>query len=101
MNYPADIVSFRTTLMNYQPAEDHADAIWMAQAATSPVGQAVDVFNALKSAPDLSQAGLALLLGAAHLIASGGWYGLAGEAATLLAQRAAQLQPVSDDPPQP
>jgi hypothetical protein len=89
--YPTDIPAFRTALMNYAPAEDHEAAIFAAQAAASPVLACVSAFDALKAAPDLAQDGLALLLGAAHLIAAGGWHGLAGEAATLLAQRAYQL----------
>jgi hypothetical protein len=56
----------------------------------------VATFDALKAAPDLTQDGLRLLLGAAHLIAAGGWHGLAGDAATLLAQRAGQL--VNNEP---
>jgi hypothetical protein len=64
--------------------------------------QAVETFNALKAAPDITQAGLALLLGSAHLIASNGWFGLAGEAATLIGQRAGELvagEPVVEDIP--
>lgn len=91
MTYPTDIPSFRAALLAYEPAPDHAEAIYAAQAAASPVLACVASFDALKAAPDLAQGGLSLLLGAAHLIAAGGWHGLAGEAATLLAQRASQL----------
>jgi hypothetical protein len=87
MTYPTDIPSFRAALLAYAPAEDHAEAIYAAQAAASPVLACVSAFDALKVAPDLTQHGLLVLLGAAHLIASGGWHGLAGEAATILAQR--------------
>lgn len=97
MIYPATIAEFRDALLAYVPAGDHEAAIHDAQAATSPVVQAVDVFNTLKGAAGLSKSGLGLLLGAAHLIASGGWHGLAGEAATVLAQRAAQY----NEPTQP
>ncbi len=93
MSYPTTIPAFRDALFAYQPGEDHADAIYTAQAQGSPVVQAVNTFNALKSAPELTQAGLSLLLGAAYLISSNGWFGLAGEAATILATRASQLQP--------
>jgi len=89
--YPTTIPAFRDALLAYTPADDHAEAIYAAQGQASPVVQCVDVFNALKAAPDLSQAGLSLLLGSAHLIASNGWFGLAGEAATLIGQRAGEL----------
>ena len=92
MTYPTDIPSFRAALLAYAPAEDHAEAIYTAQAAGSPVVQAVDVFNALRAAVDLDQPGLALLLGAAHLIAAGGWHGLAGDAAGVLATRVGELE---------
>lgn len=98
MNYPTDIPSFRAALLAYQPADDHADAIYTAQGHASPVVQAVGVFNALKAAPDLTQSDLSLLLGSAHLIASGGWYGLAGEAATVIALKAGQLDALEVDP---
>lgn len=91
MSYPDTIPAFRAALLAYDPAEDHAEAIYAAQAHPSPVVQTVRVFEALKGAPDLTQPGLALLLGAAFLITSGGWHGLSGEAATILAQRAAEL----------
>jgi hypothetical protein len=87
VSYPVDIPAFRAALLAYAPAEDHAGAIYEAQGAGSPVVQAVGTFNALKAVPDLSNDALGLLLGAAHLIASGGWHGLAGDAATILAQR--------------
>jgi hypothetical protein len=92
MTYPTDIPAFRDALMAYEPAEDHAAAIYAAQAKPSPVVQAVDTFNALREAPDLAPAGVALLVGAAFLIsAGGGWHGLAIEAATVLATRAGEL----------
>ena len=91
MTYPTTIPDFRTALLTYEPAEDYAEAIYTAQAAGSPVVQAVDVFAALRAAVDLDQPGLSLLLGAAHLIASGGWHGKAGDAATVLATRAGDL----------
>lgn len=93
MSYPTDIPAFRTALLAYEPAEDHAEAIYEAQAHPSIVVQAVRVFEALKGAEGLTQPGLALLLGAAFLITSGGWHGLSGEAAALLAARASELQP--------
>jgi hypothetical protein len=91
MAYPDTIPAFRDALLAYAPVEDHAEAIYDAQAQASPVVQAVRVFETLKAVPDLTQDGLALLLGAAHLIAAGGWHGLAGEAATVLASRAPEL----------
>lgn len=91
MTYPTDIPSFRAVLLAYEPAPDHAERIYAAQAAGSVVLASVAAFDALKAVPDLTQHGLMVLLGAAHLIAAGGWHGLAGEAATLLAQRASQL----------
>jgi hypothetical protein len=99
---PTDIPSFRATLLVYEPAPDHAERIYAAQAAAPPVLACVSAFDALKAAPDLTQDGLRLLLGAAHLIASGGWHGLAGEAASVLATRAGQLLPVvNNEPAQP
>jgi len=97
MTYPTTISAFRDALLAYTPADDHAEAIYTAQGQASPVVQAVETFNALKAAPDLSQAGLSLLLGSAHLIASNGWFGLAGEAATLIGQRAGELAPADMD----
>lgn len=91
MSYPLNIPDWRDALLAYQPAEDHADAIYLAQAASSPVLACVEAFNTLKAAEGLSESGLKVLLGAAHLIASGGWHGLAGEAATLIGQRAGEL----------
>jgi acyl dehydratase len=99
MTYPASIPEFRAALLAYNPAPDHADPIYAAQGAASPVLACVSTFDALKAAPDLTQDGLRLLLGAAHLIASGGWHGLAGEAASVLATRAGQL--VNNEPAQP
>lgn len=97
MTYPTSIPAFRDALLAYvpgpadQPGEDHTDAIYDAQAQASPVVAAVTVFKALQGAEGLDNDGLALLLGAAHLIAAGGWHGLAGEAATLIGQRAGDL----------
>jgi hypothetical protein len=100
--HPTDIPSFRATLLLYEPAPDHAERIYAAQAAASPVLACVTTFDALKAVPDLMQDGLTVLLGAAHLIAAGGWHGLAGEAANVLAQRAGQLLPVvNNEPAQP
>ena len=93
MSYPTTIPEFQAALIAYEPAEDHAERIYTAQAAGSVVLASVTTFDALKSAPDLTQGGLSLLLGAARLIASGGWHGLAGEAATVLATRASELAP--------
>ena len=78
MTYPTSIPDFRNALLAYEPDEATSEAIYTAQAQASPVVQAVDVFNALSGAVDLDQPGLALLLGAAHLIAAGGWHGKAG-----------------------
>lgn len=91
MSYPDTIPAFRDALLAYAPAEDHEAAIHDAQAQASPVVQAVRVFETLKAVPDLTQGGLALLLSASHLIAAGGWHGLAGEAATVLASRVSEL----------
>lgn len=91
MNYPTNIPDWRNALLAYSPAEDHADAIYEAQSAASPVVAAVAAFGALKSAQSLTGEGLSVLLGAAHLIAAGGWHGLAGEAATLIGRRAAEF----------
>lgn len=99
MAYPTTIITFRDALLAYNPADDHASAIEGAQMDRSVVLQAVQVFEALKAAPDLSQSGLSLLLGAAHLIAANGWHGLAGDAVTVVAQRAAEYvapEPASD-----
>lgn len=100
MSYPTSIPAFRDALLAYQPAEDLTDAIYDAQAQASPVVAAVTVFKALQGAESLDNDGLALLLGAAHLIAAGGWHGLAGEAATLIGQRAGDLV-VSEPSPEP
>lgn len=91
MTYPTNITDFRSALLAYEPAEDHTEAIYTAQAAASPVVACVATFNALRAVTGLSQDGLSLLLGSAHLIASGGWHGLASEAATLIGKRAADL----------
>lgn len=92
MTYPATIPDFRAVLLNYSPTEDQEETIYSAQGEPSPVVQAVKVFQTLRGEPELSDTGLRLLLGSAHLIASGGWHGLAGEAATLIGQRARELQ---------
>lgn len=91
MNYPSNLPDWRDALLAYAPGEDHAESIHEAQAAASPVVACVTAFNALRSVQDLPQDGLRVLLGAAHLIAAGGWHGLAGEAATLIGQRAAEF----------
>lgn len=98
MSYPTTIPDWRDKLLAYQPGEDHSEAIYEAQGAASPVVACVTTFNALKAAEGLSEDGLKVLLGAAHLIASGGWHGLAGEAATLIGQRAGELvaEPVAE-----
>lgn len=90
--YPNTITDFRAALLNYQPAAEFEPAIYSAQAASSPVVQCVETFNTLKGAANLDQPGLSLLLGAAYLIAAGGWHGMAGEAATILATRAVELE---------
>lgn len=95
--YPTTIPDFRAALLAYEPDEATSDAIYTAQAQASPVVQAVDVFDALSGAVDLDQPGLALLLSAAHLIASGGWHGKAGDAVTLIAARAGELEPLAPD----
>jgi len=97
MTYPTTIPDFRTALLAYEPAEDYAEAIYGAQAQASTVVQAVDVFDALSGADDLDQPGLSLLLSAAHLIAAGGWHGKAGDAVTLIAARAGELEPLAPD----
>lgn len=89
MAYPDTIPAFRDALLSYIPAEDHEAAIYEAQAQASPVAQSVRVFETLKTAESLSNDGLGLLLGAATLIASNGWHGLAGEAVALIAARSA------------
>ena len=93
MTYPTNTPDWRALLLAYNPQEDQAEAIHEAQAAASPVVGCVTVFNALKSVPDLDQNGVKLLLGAAHLIAAGGWHGLSGEAAMLIGQRARDVMP--------
>ena len=89
--YATNIPDWRQQLLAYDPGEDHADGIYEAQGAASPVLACVTAFNAMKAAQGLSADGLKVLLGAAHLIASGGWHGLAGDAATLIGQRAGEL----------
>lgn len=93
MSYPTSIPEFRAAVMAYQPDTGIAEAFYAAQAQGSPVVQAVGVFDLLGPVAELDQDGLRLLLGAAHLIAAGGWHGKAGDAAALLASRAATLQP--------
>ena len=97
MTYPSTIPDFRAALLAYVPAEATSEAIYAAQAEASPVVQAIDVFDALSGADDLDQPGLSLLLSAAHLIASGGWHGKAGDAVTLIAARAGDLAPISPE----
>jgi hypothetical protein len=102
MSYPTEIPTFRAAVMAYDPPTDIAEAFYVAQGQGSTVVQAVGVFDLLGPVAELDQDGLALLLGAAHLIASNGWHGLAGEAATILATRVGQLVPVvNNEPAQP
>ena len=91
MTYPTTIPDFRAAVMAYNPPTDIAEAFYVAQGQGSPVVQAVGVFDLLGPVAELDQDGLALLLGAAHLIASNGWFGKASEAATVLATRAGAL----------
>ena len=95
MTYPSTIPAFRDALQAYVPAEPNVDSIEIAQMERSAVAQAVRVFETFKADTELDNDGLALLLGAAHLIASNGWYGLAGDAVTVVAQRAAEYVPPS------
>ena len=99
MTYPNSIPAFRDALLAYDPDADQAEAIYGAQEQRSIVVSCVDIFRALRSVDELSQAGLSLLLGSAYLIASGGWHGLAGEATTLIGLRASELIP--EDPEDP
>lgn len=96
--YPTNIPDWRDLLLAYQPPEDHAEAINRAQMAANIVPQCVEVFNALKNAPGLSQDGLRLLVGAAHLIASSAWNGMGTEAAMLIGQRARDVMPPETPP---
>ena len=98
MTYPTTIPDFRAAVLAYVPDTDIEEAFYVAQAHGSPVVQAVGVFDLLGPVAELDQDGLALLLGAAHLIASHGWFGKAGEAATVLATRA---QGSVNEPAQP
>ena len=91
MTHPTNVPDFRAALLAYEPEESIADGIFAAQSANSPVVQAVGVFDLLGPVADLDQDGLRLLLGAAHLIAFGGWHGKARDAATVLATRAGNL----------
>jgi len=99
MTYPNSIPAFRNALLAYDPDADQAEAIYGAQGQRSIVVSCVDIFRALRSVDELSQAGLSLLLGSAYLIASGGWHGLAGEATTLIGLRSSELIP--EDPEDP
>lgn len=102
--YATTISDFRAALLNYQPPAEFEPAIYSAQAAASPVVQCVETFGALKGAADLDQPGLSLLLGAAYLIAAGGWHGKdasPGEAATILAARAGDLEALAPAPGDP
>jgi hypothetical protein len=98
MSYPITITTFRDALLAYQPEAEHEAAIFTAQGIASPVVQCVEVFRALRSAEGLDNDGLSLLLGAAHLIASGGWHGLASEAVTLISNRAGDLVTPEPEP---
>jgi hypothetical protein len=91
--YPTTIVTFRAAVLAYEPDAGIAEAFYAAQSAGSPVVQAVGVFDLLGPVADLDQDGLQLLLGAAHLIAAGGWHGKAGEAVTMIAARVGELDP--------
>jgi hypothetical protein len=96
MTYPSTIPAFRSALLAYVPPEAHSSVIEGAQMDRSAVLQAIQVFEALKDDAELDNDGLALLLGAAHLIAANGWHGLAGAAVTIVAQRAGEY--VAPDP---
>jgi hypothetical protein len=98
MSYPTTIPAFRDALQAYVPAEPNADSIEIAQMERSTVAKAVRVFETLKADTELDNDGLALLLGAAHLIASNDWYALAGDAVTVVAQRAAEYVPPEPAP---
>lgn len=89
--FPSTIPEFRAAVMAYDPDTGIEEAFYAVQSAGSPVVQAVGVFDLLGPVADLDQDGLRLLLGAAHLIASGGWHGKAGDAATVLVTRAGDL----------
>jgi hypothetical protein len=92
MSYPTDIPAFRAALLDYEPAATHAEAIYAAQGRASPVSQSVEAFQCLRGAvADLDASGLRLLAGAAHLIAAGGWHGLAGDAIDTLQAASARL----------
>jgi hypothetical protein len=97
MTYPNTIPDFRTALLAYVPDETISEALYAAQSQASPVVQAVSVFDLLSPIADLDQEGLALLLGAAHLIAVGGWHGKADAAVTLIATRASELIFVTEE----
>ena len=89
--YPTTIPDFRAAVLAYLPGTGIEEAFYAVQSAGSPVVQAVGVFDILGPVADLDQDGLRLLLGAAHLIAAGGWHGKAGDAATMLAARVGDL----------
>lgn len=100
MRYPTDLTSFKTLLLEYAAPEDSdvETATEGARQARSPVVACVIVFKAFRAAPDLDEGGLRLLVTAAHLIAAGGWHGLAGDAAVVLAERAAELPEMGPTP---
>lgn len=96
MSYPTTVNDWRIALFAYTPAETPENAdLWasveQAQAVRSVVLSLVDFFHAAKSHADLDADGLRLLVGAAHLIAENGFYGLGGEAAVVLATRAGDV----------
>lgn len=98
MTYARTNHDFQNALAAYAPAADEAAAINAAKARTSVVDQAVAVFGALGAAPALDQAGLALLLGAAHLIQESNWHDMASAAGELITARAGELLPAPPPP---
>lgn len=92
MQIPKSHDQFAAALFAYQPTEDHAEGIYVAQSNPSPVVRCVAVFLVLKDAPDLTDEGKALLFGAAFMIsAGGGWHGLGPDASALIFNRSAEI----------
>ncbi len=87
--------------------ESDAAALFEASLKTPAIVRIIESFNALKGVADLPDAELRALAGCAFLIAQHAWYGLAGEAATVLISRGAAiaalppLEPPAALPPPP
>jgi hypothetical protein len=72
-------------------SEEDAGALFEASLKSPAIARIIESFNVLKGIAELPDAELKALAGCAFLIAQNAWYGLAGEAATVLISRGAAI----------